>query len=98
MIRAVLYLGVAGATWMAEGFVFSRFLAFSRVQVGLMAVMYVTLFCVALAFLVRFAGSVDLSDTELPVWRFLSLAPMLVLVVGSFLSLPLMLLIVAVSR
>ena len=83
---------------MAEGFLFSRLLSFSRWQVALMAGMYVILFIAALLLLRRFVDRHTGPERDLALWRILSLAPMLVVVIGSFVSLPVLLLIAAVGR
>jgi len=89
VIRSVLYLVASAAIWFAEGTVFSIFLGFSRIQIVLMATVYVTLFVIA----VRAIVVMSRQKSELPHWRLLSLGPMLVLVIGSFISLPVIALI-----
>lgn len=98
MIRAAIYLLVAGGLWMAEGFLFSRLLGFAPWQVAIMVIMYAGLFVAALALLVRFARRYHQTEAELPIWRLISLAPMLLVVVGSFISLPLLLLIAGLGK
>jgi hypothetical protein len=98
VIRAGLYLLASGAIWMAEGFLFSYFLRFSAWQVVGMAVMYTGLFVAACVVLLRFARRYGTAQQDLALWRLLSLAPMLVAMVGSFLSLPLLLIIAALGR
>ncbi len=98
MIRATLYLLAAGAIWLTEGFLFSRLLSFSPLQVVVLAAMYVVLFCLAVLLLVRFAGRYRPDQSELSPWRYLSLAPMLVVVLGSFVSLPLLLVIALLGK
>lgn len=96
MVRAVLYLLASGAIWLAEGFLFSRFLGFSAWQTVLMTLVYLALFSAAATWLLRLYAT-DSMD-ELPVWRHLSLAPMLVVILGSFASLPIVLLILAAGK
>ncbi|MBV9282834.1 MAG: hypothetical protein JOZ41_22385 [Chloroflexi bacterium] len=98
MIRAALYIVAAAAIWLGEGFMFSRLLGFEAWQVALMAVLYLALFAAALALLLRFAQASLDAEGGLPRWRYLSMAPALVVVVGSFVSLPLLLLILALGR
>jgi len=89
MIRASLYILASAVLWLAEGFVFSRFLGFSRLQTIVMAAVYALLFAAA----VRMVFVMSTEESDLPRWRVLSLGPMLVLIIGSFVSLPLMALI-----
>jgi hypothetical protein len=96
--RAVIYLALAGAVWMAEGFIFSQFLGFSRWQIVLMTVMYVALFSLAILALRRQRQDYIEREGNLPSWRWLSLAPMLTLIIGSFVSLPLLLFILAIGK
>ncbi|HZU13129.1 MAG TPA: hypothetical protein VFB58_09845 [Chloroflexota bacterium] len=97
MIRAVLYLLASAVAWFAEGYVFSRFLRFSIAQTIILGLVYLALFLLALLFLRSLAT--DLSDRgELPIWRYLSLAPALTLIVGSFASLPILLAIAALGK
>lgn len=98
MIRAVLYLAVAGVIWAAEGYVFSRFLLFGSIQTAIMVAVYGALFMTAVFLLVRFAREAESRPDPLPVWRYLSLAPMLVTVIGSFISLPILLAIDAAGK
>jgi high-affinity Fe2+/Pb2+ permease len=98
MIRASLYLIAAGAVWLTEGFVFSRFLRFSGWQTALMALVYVGLFLIAAWYLARFARRYRDPVDGLAVWRLISLAPMIALLVGSFASLPILLLVAALGR
>lgn len=96
MIRAVFYLVVAGAVWFAEAFLFTRFLAFSAGQTVLAAGFYVALYLVVVTTLIR-AVARDSRAGDVARWRALSLAPMLAVIVGSFVSLPVLLVIAALS-
>jgi hypothetical protein len=97
MIRAILYLVFAGAIWFAEGYIFSRLLAFSAIQTALAGGCYLALYLAAAHRLVR-AFKSDLDAGDVARWRYLSLAPMLVVVLGSFASLPLMLVILGLGK
>jgi uncharacterized membrane protein YhaH (DUF805 family) len=97
MFRAAVYLGAAGIVRLAEGFLFSRFFGFSAGQTVAAAIFYVALYGVAISLLVRALRSGD-ETGDLARWRCLSLAPMVVVVLGSFVSLPVMLVILAVGR
>lgn len=98
MIRATLYLLVSAAVWGAEGYVFSRFLAFSLGQSVLLGLVYLTLFVVALGLLLRFQRGYQPEAGDLAHWRLLSLAPMMVAVIGSFVSLPVLLVVAALGK
>lgn len=64
----------------------------------LTAVLYGALFAVALAVLLRSAGAEHQTRRDIPAWRHLSLAPMLVVILGSFVSLPVLLLVAAAAK
>lgn len=99
MIRASLYLLVAGVVWLAEGFVFASFFSFSRWQTVTMAAVYTTLLAVAFAAFLRFAQHYPVDrEGALPMWRYVSLAPQVALIMGSFVSLPILVAILAVGK
>ena len=90
---------MAGAVWLAEGFVFGSFFRFSSSQTVAMAVIYIALFAAACVAFVRRAERYSREgDSDLPLWRYVSLAPQITVVVGSFLSLPLLMLVLALGR
>ena len=97
LLRAYTYLAVAGVIWLTEGFLFSHYLGFAPWQTTLLAVIYIGLYSVALRyFLISLrdgAGHGDLAP-----WRAVSLAPMLVVMLGSFISLPLILVVAALGK
>jgi hypothetical protein len=95
--RAVLYLLASGAIWLVEGFLFSHFLGFGTWQTVIMAVLYAALFLTACAVLIQHLRRWTVSGAPVS-WRLLSAAPMVVAVLGSFLTLPLLLLILAAGR
>lgn len=84
--------------WLAEGFIFSRFLQYSAWQTALMAVLYVALFLGAVKYFARFARKYTAPVEGISVWRLVSLAPMIAVILGSFISLPVLLLIAALGR
>jgi hypothetical protein len=84
--------------WFGEGAVFSWFLHFRAWQVALTAIVYLGLFATATVTLIRFARRYRTAEEGVALWRLLSLAPMLVVIVGSFASLPILLLIVALGK
>lgn len=98
MIRAYLYLFASGIIWLAEGFLFSRYLFLAPWQTGLLAVIYIALFAVAVNSLLRALRSHPPASPGVQQWRWLALAPVAVVIVGSFLSLPLILLVVALGK
>jgi hypothetical protein len=98
MIRAALYLVASGIVWVVEGFIFARMLGFTPWQTALMAAVYVGLWAVAASRLLGLRASQPAGSQHLPEWRYLSLAPMLVVVLGSFASLPILLLILALGK
>jgi hypothetical protein len=97
MLRAYLYLGVAGLIWLIEGFLFSYYLGFHVWQVGLLAAMYVGLYAVAVRYFVRSLKGYS-GQGELAPWRAVSLAPMVAVILGSFVSLPLLLVVAALGK
>lgn len=96
MIRAWLYVVAAGIVWFVEGFLFSRFLQMSAVQTVVLFVLYAGLFSAAVWALMR--SMRDQGPGEGALWRQLALAPMAVAIVGSFLSLPLVLLVAILGK
>jgi hypothetical protein len=97
MIRASFYLLAAGAIWFVEGFLFSRFLDFNAVQTGLAVVFYAALFGVVTTQLIR-AMRRDIETGDTARWRYLSMAPMVTVILGSFVSLPIVLVIVIIGK
>ncbi|GAC1444791.1 MAG: hypothetical protein NVSMB52_04450 [Chloroflexota bacterium] len=98
MIRAYIYLCVAGIIWMVEGFLFSHFLHFKWWQVILLALVYLGLYGLAVT---TFLRSLDSPNDMVPgstAWRAVSVAPMFVVIVGSFASLPIILLVAAAGK
>jgi hypothetical protein len=98
MIRAVFYLTASGVVWLAEGFLFSYFLQFHPWQTVLMAALYLGLLGLALQLLWRQIASSDRAEGQMSPWRYLSLAPMVVAIVGSFASLPVLLIIAGLGK
>jgi hypothetical protein len=80
-----------------EGFLFSRFLAFTVLQTTLAAIFYVLIYLSASHQLLR-AFRTDQARGDISRWRYLSLAPMLSVVLGSFASLGVMILIVVIGQ
>jgi len=98
VIRSALYVLASGVVWLVEGFLFSRLLALAAWQTGLLLFLYLALFAVAVAAFVRAAKRQPVSPEGVAHWRSLALAPMLVAVLGSFVSLPLVLLIALLGK
>src|SRR5947209_3627831 len=98
MVRATLYVGASALIWLAEGFMFSRFLDFSAWQTALLGAVYVALLGVALTALRRsWRQRTELSG-DLAAWRMLALAPMVTVILGSFVSLPIVLVVLVVGK
>lgn len=98
MIRAYLYLFAAGVIWLVEGFLFSRYLYLAIWQTAVLAILYVVLFGIAVSILMKSLRQQTRGPEGVPPWRLLAYAPVLVTIVGSFVSLPLILLVVALSK
>lgn len=98
MIRAALYLVASGAIWFAEGFIFTTFLGFRAWQIGLVVTIYAVLWVAAAIWLIRLGQRQRALAQPLAAWRYLSLAPMLTVIVGSFASLPILLAIAALGK
>jgi Trk-type K+ transport system membrane component len=98
MVRATLYVGASALIWLAEGFMFSRFLAFSLWQTALLGVVYLALLGVScLAILRAWRRQLEISS-DLSAWKLLSLAPMVTTILGSFVSLPIVLAVLALGK
>ena len=97
MIQATAYLLFAGLIWLIEGFLFSQFLGFGARQTAVAVGVYAVMFGIAFSTLIR-AYRVAEAAGDLSRWRYRSVAPMLVVVVGSFVSLPILLLIVVAGK
>ena len=98
MVRATLYVGASALIWLAEGFMFSRLLAFSPWQTVLLGALYLALLGVSLRALRRAWQRQAEISSELSAWRFLSLAPMVTTILGSFVSLPIVLAVLALGK
>jgi len=98
MLRAYLYLAAAGVMWLGEAFLFAYYLGMAPWQTALLGCMYASLFAIATHFLLRSMREHDSGQSDLAAWRAVSLAPMLVVIVGSFASLPLILLVLALGK
>ena len=77
---------------------FSRFLTFSAWQTALLGVVYVALLGVALWALRKTWRQRSELSADLATWRLLSLAPMVTTILGSFISLPIVLIVVALGK
>lgn len=98
MIRAWFYLVASAIIWFVEAFLFSYFLRFSAGQIVLMAVFYLVLFGIAARYLIRGLSGLGNSAEDIAAWRLVSLMPMLVVILGSFVSLPILVLVVAAGK
>jgi hypothetical protein len=98
VIRAYAYMAASGVIWLAEGFLFSHYLGLAAWQLVLLAVLYLGLFGAAVFYMVRTLRATPPAPDGLSAWRIVSLAPMLVVILGSFASLPLILAVVALGK
>ncbi len=98
MFRAYLYLLVSAFIWFGEGFLFSHYLGFAAWQIALLAVIYAALFGMCIRYLLHGLQQPRTSEDGLKAWRVVSVAPMLVTILGSFVSLPLVVLVAAAGK
>jgi hypothetical protein len=98
VIRAYFYVTLSAVIWFAEGFLLSRFLAFSIPQTVLLAAFYTAALAVAVVGLRRAMAKERQTVEGLSHWRAMSVAPMATTIVGSFLSLPLVLVVLALGK
>ena len=97
MTRAYLYLGASGVIWLIEGFLFSYYLRFAGWQVALIAGLYLGLYGTALRYFLRAMRGYQ-EQAGMAAWRAVSVAPMVVVVLGSFASLPLVVAVAALGK
>ncbi|MGH2441668.1 MAG: hypothetical protein ACRDFX_00700 [Chloroflexota bacterium] len=98
MFKAYIYLLISGAIWMVEGFLFSYYLGFAAWQIALIGVIYVALFGAAVYYLIRALKVQPRTQDGISAWRLVSVAPMLVVIIGSFASLPLIIIVAAIGK
>jgi hypothetical protein len=98
MFRAYFYLLVSAVIWFGEGLLFSHYLGFAAWQIALLGVLYLALFALALRYLLTGLRESPASEANMTAWRVVSLAPMLVTILGSFASLPLIILVAAAGK
>ena len=75
---------------MIECGLFSHFLGFAAWQVILLAIIYAGIFAIVVRVFIR-SSRAQTESNRIARWRAVSIAPMLVAVIGSFASLPLLL-------
>jgi len=98
MFRAYFYLIVSGLIWLVEGFLFSYYLGLAIWQSALLLVIYLVFFAIALRATLRTLRAQPETPEGIATWRLLAFAPAAVAIFGSFISLPLILIVVAVGR
>ena len=98
MVRAYLYLILSGVIWLIEGFLFSYYLGLAIWQSIILLVIYLTLFGAAVRAALQTLRAQPPGPEGVAAWRLLAFAPAVVTILGSFLSLPLILLVVALGR
>lgn len=103
--RTALSLATAAVIWFGEDFLFTRGLGLGRAQTAVVSAYFVALFIAALWAIRRlYSGlsrapqtSGELEDGGIPIARLISLAPMLVVVLGSFVALPVIILTLVIG-
>ncbi len=97
--RTALYLCAAGAIWFAEDAVFSLAFRFGILQTCIVTVYFVGLFICAVWYVFKLSrqGLNAPSESELPIAKIVSMAPVLAVVLGSFAALPIFLLVLLVG-
>jgi hypothetical protein len=98
MARVYFYLIASGVIWLIEGFLFSHYLSLALWQSALLLLIYLALFATALAATLRALQSQSDAPEGIARWRLLAFAPAAVAIFGSFISLPLILVVVALGR
>ena len=98
MIRAYGYLAASGVIWFVEGGLFAHFLGMALWQIVILALMYASLFALAVRLLVQSLRTYAEGQPQFSPWRAVSLAPMVVTVVGSFVSLPIVVLVAVLGK
>jgi hypothetical protein len=98
LLRAYGYLGVAGVVWLVEGALFGYFLRFVLWQLMVLLAIYTALLVVALRALLKNLNQPQVAGADVAVWRLVALAPMLVVIVGSFASLPILLIVALLGK
>jgi hypothetical protein len=93
--RTALYLAAAAVIWCAEDVLFTRALGFGTVQIAVVSAYFVLLFATAILMTVHFyrhstAGK-PAARAALPATRLVAAVPVLVVILGSFLALPVIL-------
>lgn len=94
-VRTILYLIAAGIIWFAEDVIFSRAFGFNPGQVTLLTVYFAALFAVSIWLVVRLYQKVA-ADSEIPELvpaRAVAMAPVIMVLVGSFAALPVLVLV-----
>lgn len=92
-----MYLGIAGLIWLGEGILFGHFLRMSPWQIVLLVILYVALYVVVLRYFLLSLRD-EHGAPDMAKWRAVSVAPMVVTIIGSFVSLPLILLVAVLGR
>jgi hypothetical protein len=98
MSRAYFYVGMSGVVWLVECALFCHFLQLAPWQVVLLALLYTALFGLAVRTFLRSLRRAGRPPADMATWRVVSLAPMIVAVLGSFVSLPIIVLVVLLGK
>ena len=99
-LRTAIYLIAAAAIWFSEDVIFSIAFHFNGGQTALVTVYFAALFGGAIWFIVRTYqhASASTGRTDLPIGRIVAMAPMLVVLVGSFAALPVVMAALVLGR
>ncbi len=98
MARGLFYLFISVVLWCTEAALFSRLLNFSFGQTLALLCIYLVLATAVVASFVRRMRGLKVAMQDMPEWRYMSLGPMLVTIVGSFVSLPLLLFVAVAGK
>lgn len=87
----------AGAIWFAEDLVFSRAFGFGIAQTAIVTLYFLILFGLAVRFIIRtykrLEATPENSESDFPIARVVSMAPIITVLIGSFAALPIFMLV-----
>jgi len=94
-LRTAIYLSAAAVIWFAEDGVFSVAFRFNAAQIAVVTVYFAALFAGAIWLIRRtyLRTGMEEPSEDLPISRIVSMAPVLVVLVGSFAALPIFMIV-----
>jgi hypothetical protein len=99
--RTIIYLAAAGAIWFAEDLVFSRAFGFNLLQTAVVTLYFIILFGLAVRFVLETYRSLEqnpqATESDFPIARVVSMAPIITVLLGSFAALPIFMLVLIVG-